>query len=172
MSTIIFEEKMRELVSLMPAFVDANGTFPINYDHGTEYVLNKYLILPRQETIYPLIWLIPAKNSEDIARNTITTKCRFVIAMKSLHVDKFNDFQFNNDFKKVLVPVYDNFRKLLTISGITMIEGNKIEYSLVPNYSVTEKDNKGLIVVWNAIVVDVVIKMDGRKCINKNLKFN
>lgn len=170
MSTLIFEEKMRELVALMPPFSDGNGSFPINYEHGTKNVLNKYLLLARTKTIYPLIWLIPTKNPLDLNRNTISNKSRFIIAMKSTDVDKFNDFQFNEDFKKVLIPTFDNFIKLLNISGITRIDNNSLVYELVPNFSMKD-DGKGLITVWNAITVDVTISMDGRACINKNLKF-
>lgn len=170
MSTLIFEEKMRELVALMPPFVDGSGSFPINYEHGTKDVLNKYLVLPRKKTIYPLIWLIPTKNPLDLTRNIISNKSRFIIAMKSSNVDKFNDFQFNEDFRKVLIPTFDNFIKLLNISGITRIDNNSLVYELVPNFSMLD-DGKGLITIWNAITIDITITMDGRQCLSKNLKF-
>jgi hypothetical protein len=170
MSTLIYEEKMRELISLMPDMVNPNGTFKINYEHGTADVLNKYLLLKKNKSVYPLIWLVPQKNPLDTVRNTITNRSRFIIAKKSEDVDKFNEHQFNTDFKNVLIPVFDNFVTLLNISGITTIDRNTLTYELKPNFSM-EDNGKGLITVWNAIVVDVTIRMDGRKCINKNLKF-
>jgi hypothetical protein len=58
---IVFEEKFRELISLLPNLEVENGSFSIRYDWGTLDVLNKFLILPENVSKYPLIWLITGK---------------------------------------------------------------------------------------------------------------
>jgi hypothetical protein len=167
---IVFEEKFRELISLLPNLEVENGSFPIRYDWGTLDVLNKFLILPENVSKYPLIWLITGKDTEDYISKTVTRKARFVIATRSNDVDQFNQTQYQTDFKNILIPVYSNLVTLLERSGITTIINQEIEKELIPNYSLNN-NGKGLITIWNAIVVDAEIEINGKYCINKNIKF-
>lgn len=166
---ISFEEKIRELVKQMPAFVDGNGSFPIRYDWGTEDVLNKFLLLKENVSKYPLIWLVTGSREHDRIINTVFSRARFVIATRSNKVDEFNEFQYQNDFTKVLNPTYDNFIKLLDRSSISTIVSDKHECEIVPNYSFSTS-NEGLITIWNAMVIDIDVEIDGRRCL-KQIKF-
>jgi hypothetical protein len=161
---ISFEEKIRELVKQMPAFVDGNGTFPIRYDWGTADVLNKFLLLKENVSKYPLIWLVTGSRVENRIRNTVDGKARFVIATRSNRVDEFNEFQYQTDYIKILNPVYENFIKLLERSGITTITSEDHDLEIKPNFSFNDKD--GLITIWNALVIDIDVKIDGNRCIN------
>lgn len=167
---IVFEEKFRELIALLPAHTQGAIEFPIRYDWGTIDVLNKFLILPENVSKYPLIWLITGKDTEDYISKTVTRKARFVIATRSNDVDQFNQTQYQTDFKNILIPVYSNLVTLLERSGITNILNQSIDKELVPNYSISNND-KGLIAIWNAIVVDAEIEINGKRCINNNIKF-
>jgi hypothetical protein len=168
---IVFEEKIRELINLMPDVKDAsNRSFKVRYDWGTTDVLNKFLILKENVSKYPLIWLVTGKDREDYIRNIVNRKARFVIATRSNNVDKFNEFQFKTDYTNILIPVYENFITTLERSGISSIVGYTVEKQLIPNYSVKEND-KGLIDVWNAIVIDLEIEIDGKKCLNENIRY-
>jgi hypothetical protein len=167
---IVFEEKFRELIALLPPHTEGIKSFPIRYDWGTIDVLNKFLLLPENVSKYPLIWLITGKDTEDYISKTVSRKTRFVIATRSNDSEQFNQTQYQTDFKNILIPVYTNLVTLLERSGITSIQNQTIDKELVPNYSL--KDNgKGLITIWNAIVVDAEIEINGRSCINKNIKF-
>jgi hypothetical protein len=166
---IVFEEKLRELISLMPNNVNVNGSFPIRYDWGTIDVLNKFLILKESASKYPLIWLVTSKDTDDLLRNRVTRKARLVIATRSNDVDGFNSKQYQTDYVNILIPVYHNFITLLNSSGISKIVESTIEKELKPNYSVND-NGKGLITIWNAIVLDLEIEInDG--CIKENIKF-
>jgi hypothetical protein len=165
---ISFEENIRELVKQMPAFVDGNGSFPIRYDWGTIDVLNKFLLLKENVSKYPLIWLATGVRTQDRIRNTVSSKARFVIATRSNKVDEFNEFQYQTDYTKILMPTYENFIKLLDRSSISEITGDNHECEFVPNYSFNNKD--GLITIWNALSLDIEVKIDGNKCIN-TIKF-
>lgn len=167
---IVFEEKFRELIALLPPHKQGLDIFPIRYDWGTIDVLNKFLLLPKTKSKYPLIWLITGKDTEDYISKTVTRKARLVIATRSNDVDKFNETQYQTDFKNILIPVYSNLITLLKRSGITTIMNQVIDKELVPNYSLKD-DGKGLITIWNAIIMDVEIEINGKRCINKNIKF-
>jgi hypothetical protein len=168
---IVFEEKMREIIGLMPCITDANNVkFEVRYDWGTIDVLNKFLLLKENKSKYPLIWLITGKDTEAYIEQKLTRKARFVIATRSNDVDKFNEFQYKTDFVNILIPVYENLITTLEKSGISRITDPTIDKELRPNYSF--KDNgKGLIYNWNAIVVDISIEIDAKRCLNTNIKY-
>lgn len=163
---IVFEEKIRDLVDLLPQW---NDTYKIRYDWGTIDVLNKFLSLKENKSKYPLIWLVTSKDTDDLLRNRVTRQARFVIATRSNNVDAFNSTQYQTDYKDILIPVYNNFVKVLNSSGISKIVNSTIDKELKPNYSVND-NGKGLIVVWNALVLDCEVEItDG--CIIQNIKF-
>lgn len=163
---IVFEEKIRELVSLMPEW---ENTHPIRYDWGTIDVLNKFLILKESVSKYPLIWLVTSKDTDDLLRNRVTRNARFVIATRSNDTDGFNAQQYQTDYLKVLIPVYNDFITLLNSSGISKIVNSSIDKELKPNYSVND-NGKGLITIWNAIVLDLEVELI-TGCIKENIKF-
>ena len=163
---IVFEEKIRELVKLMPAW---NQNYPIRYDWGTTDVLNKFLILEENVSKYPLIWLVTSKDTNDLVSNKVTRNARFVIATKSNDENGFNLQQYQTDYTGILIPVYENFIKLLNSSGISKIVNDSVDKELKPNYSVND-NGKGLITIWNAIVLDIEVELSDN-CINKNIKF-
>jgi len=163
---IVFEEKVRELIALMPQW---NGTHKIRYDWGTIDVLNKFLVLKESTSKYPLIWLVTSKDTDDLLRNRVTRNARFVIATRSNDIDSFNATQYQTDYINILIPVYNNFITLLNSSGISKIIDSKIEKELKPNYSIND-NGKGLITIWNAIVLDLEIELT-TGCIKENIKF-
>ena len=163
---IVFEEKVRELVALMPEW---ENTHPIRYDWGTIDVLNKFLLLKESVSKYPLIWLVTSKDTDDLLRNRVTRNARFVIATRSNDVDGFNSKQYQTDYKEVLIPVYNDFITLLESSGISKIVGSTIDKELKPNFSLND-NGKGLVTIWNAIVLDLEVEIID-SCIKQNIKF-
>jgi len=163
---IVFEEKLRELVALMPQW---NGTHEIRYDWGTIDVLNKFLFIPDSKSKYPLIWLVTSNSERDLLRNRVTRNARFVIATRSNDVDSFNAKQYQTDYKEIIIPVYNDFITVLNSSGISKIVGSKINENYTMNYSVND-NGKGLITVWNALVLDLEIELT-EGCIKENIKF-
>jgi len=159
---IVFEEKLRELIGLMP---DLNGTYPIRYDWGTVDVLNKYLTLPETVSKYPLIWLVTDSTKRDLLKSKVSRTTRLVIATMSNDVDGFNFQQYQTDYKYILLPTYENLIKLLNSSGVSKIIGNSIVEEMKPNYSFRD-NGKGLIDVWNALVIDLDIELT-EGCINQ-----
>jgi len=130
---IVFEEKLRELVALLPQW---NRTHDVRYDWGTIDVLNKFLVLKESKSKYPLIWLVTSKDTDDLLRNRVTRNARFVIATRSNDVDSFNAKQYQTDYKEILIPVYNNFITLLNSSGISKIVGSTIDKEYPLNLAV------------------------------------
>lgn len=175
---IAFEEKIREIVEQLPNHTEPKQptgftVWPIRYDWGTYEVLTKFLVLKENASKYPLIWLIndPLNDvtNEDWQGNIANRKARFILATRSTKPDEFNEYQWENDFTKVLVPVYDNFILGLKRSGNFSIVSELQAIGKAPNFSITK--NKGLITVWNAVTFTLDLRLDNRKCLNKNIKF-
>lgn len=162
---IVFEEKMRDLIELLPQH---NG-FTVRYDWGSQDVLNKSLLLKSTQNKYPLIWLVNNTVTYDRISNKSRSNTRLVFATQTDDKDQLNNFQYKTSYSNILIPVYENFIKLMDRSGITTIIGSDSEYQLRPNYSVNE-NGKGLITIWNALVLDIEIEIQGNNCIN-TIKF-
>lgn len=171
---ITFEETLGKLVKMIPNIIVNEIEYSVQYNWGTQEVLNKYLIKfasSNRNGIYPLIWLIVGKDNNDISAKTINRNARIVIATRSLNKDEFNEFQFQTYYKEILYPIQQNLIKVLQRSGISEIKEDSYVSEFVPNYSF--EDNKGtLIDTWNAIVlnIDITFQTD-YQCRLKQVKF-
>ena len=164
---IVFEEKLRELVELLPQTADG---FTIRYDWGTIDVLNKFLILPENKSKYPLIWLITGSDTDNFTTNSNNRKVKLVLATASNDVDQFNQVQYQTDYLNILLPIYKDLHTLFIKSGITTLIDDEITKEMTPNFSF-KKNDKGLIDVWNALFLEFELVIEGKKCINQNIKF-
>jgi hypothetical protein len=164
---IVFEEKLRELITLLPQTADG---FTVRYDWGTLDVLNKFLLLPESRAKYPLIWLITGSDTDNFTDKTNTRRVKIVIATASNDVNQFNEMQYKTDYVNILLPIYKDLHTVLVKSGITTLINDEITKELVPNFSFN-RNEKGLINIWNALFLDLELIIQGKKCINKNIKF-
>jgi len=164
---IIFEEQLQRITDILPPYVEGDNSFPIRYNWGTIDVLNKYLTLPESVAKYPLIWLSSEQeDTHDLKEPCVQRDARIIIATRSLNKEQFNQFQYQNDYDKVLQPICDNLIEYLVKSGIAIVDQNNIRVKRMPNYSLKEEGGK-IVDVWNAIVLDVNLKfVNVSKCIN------
>jgi hypothetical protein len=163
---IVFEERLGELVALLPPHINEGSTteFPIKYGWGTQDELNKYLALPRQDSPYPLIWLINGTDKENLSEGVVRRRTNLLIATVSDKQSEMNPFIYQTDYKDVLVPVVENLIQVFIQSGISQIIRNEIERQFLPNFSVRE--NNGQIDVWNVISLDLELAIFSNTCIN------
>lgn len=164
---IVFEEKLRELVALLPQTADG---FTVRYDWGTIDVLNKFLILPENKSKYPLIWLVTGSDTDNFTTNSNNRRVKLVLATASNDVDQFNQVQYQTDYLNILLPIYKDLHTLFIKSGITTLINDEITKEMKPNFSF-KNNEKGLIDIWNALFLEFELVIDGKKCINKNIKF-
>ena len=164
---IVFEEKLRELVAFLPQTADG---FTIRYDWGTIDVLNKFLILPENKSKYPLIWLVTGSDTDNFTNKSNNRRVKLVLATASNDVDQFNQVQYQTDYLNILLPIYKDLHTLFIKSGITTLIDDEIAKEIKPNFSF-KNNEKGLIDIWNALFLEFELVIDGKKCINKNIKF-
>ena len=174
---IVFEEQLGRIIELLPSITDAkSNVFPMNYNWGTIEVLNKYLLLPTNESKYPLIWLSTGSDENDLREPSVTRKARIIIATRSLNESELNPFQYQNDFSVILQPIVDNLLIGLSLSGISRYDDSNFNSERVPNYSVTyrkdleDKTKASQIDIWNAIVLDLNITFfNTSNCVRENI---
>lgn len=157
---IVFEEELGRIIKKIPPFVDAKSkSFDIVYGWGTIEVLNKKLALPESVSKYPLIWLgTDEEDTHDLRQPTVTRNAYIVIATRSLSVNEFPDYQYQNDFKVILQPILDSLISELRGDMFTTLTLETIKTSRKPNYSFTK--NQGITDVWNAIVFKAEIRFE------------
>lgn len=162
---IVFEEKLGEVMDLLPSIIDANGnSFKPFFNWGTQDVLNKYLTLPKNQGSYPLIWLVDGVDEGKTNNTSIIRDTRLILAMHSDKQDYFNPDIYQTDYKVILNPLLENVIKALEKSGVSEIQELKYKIEKHPNYSVTTQGEKSKTVdVWNAILFDCKIRLkDGK----------
>lgn len=167
---ITFEESLGKIVKLLPNVTIGVNNYPINYNWGTQELLNKYLIL-NKENSYPLVWLVVGRDSNDINNKNISRNARIVIATRSMNKEEFNEFQFQTYYKEILYPVQMNLIKALRMSGISQIVNEVYNSEFIPNYSF-ENSEGTLVDTWNAIVLNLEISfVTDYQCRVKQVKF-
>ena len=170
---IVFEERLGELVELLPDLTDASGnTFDIRYNWGTIDVLNKFLLLKESQSKYPLIWLSTEQDdSHNLNEPFVKRTARIIIATRSDKQDEFNPFIYETDYKLILQPIADWLVQALQQSGASILNGNTFRSRRVPNFSINNNGNQ-VIDVWNAIVIDAEITFNNiTNCLN-TINFN
>jgi len=158
---IVFEEKLGEILDLLPGIIDANGnTFKPFFNWGTQDILNKYLTLPKNQDTYPLIWLVPASDEAKTNNTSVVRDVELILAMHSDKQDYFNPEIYQTDYKVVLNPLLENVIKALEKSGVSEVQDLKYKYDKHPNYSVTIQGEKTKTVdVWNVIVLKCKLRL-------------
>lgn len=150
---IIFEDVIQEVVGQMP---DILGFQP-NFHGGNKGELNRYLKLKEQP--YPLIWLIPGRETHSIrGRDKMAMECRFVFATRELEHSQLNDYRWRNSFDKVLIPLFERFVEGIQKYNRTMFTSRDISVIKRPNYS--EADKHKTIDLWDAIQIDCTIEVN------------
>ncbi|QHB38887.1 hypothetical protein HWC92_gp59 [Flavobacterium phage vB_FspS_morran9-1] len=167
---ITFEESLGKIVQLLPDVTIGANDYSIKYNWGTQELLNKYLIL-NKENSYPLVWLVVGRDSNDINNKSISRNARIVIATRSMNKEEFNEFQFQTYYKEILYPVQMNLIKALRMSGISKIVNEVYNSEYKPNYSF-ENSEGGLVDTWNAIELTIEVSFDtDYPCRIKQVKF-
>ena len=167
---ITFEESLGKIVQLLPNVTIGVNNYPINYNWGTQELLNKYLIL-NKENSYPLVWLVVGRDSNDINNKNISRNARIVIATRSMNKEEFNEFQFQTYYKEILYPVQMNLIKALRMSGSCPLVIQVYNSEFIPYYSI-ENSEGTLVDTWNAIVLNLEISFDtDYQCKIKQVKF-
>ena len=167
---IIFEERLAEIVALIPDFEINGNSFKINYSWGTIDELNQFLTTADAQQKYPLIWLTIDPNRIDLRENTATRNATILIAIRS-EITELNPVIFNTEFKEVLNPITRNFIKAVTQSNISKFTNDRdIQMESLPKFSVNSNE-KQVIDIWNVNKLVAGIEINSNKCLKKTINF-
>lgn len=157
---IVIEHKLREIFGTIPEVLlhGSNVTVKPFFSWGDKLALDKY-IKGYQSNCYPLIWMLPSKETEDRRANTITTRCVFILATLETNVELYNAERYVNSYDNTLNPLNEYVKQSLDLSATTRIVNPKeIEQFKRPNYS-DEEDN-GTIDLWDAIRLEIEVEFN------------
>lgn len=165
---IIFEERIQELISILPQ-VDG---FPINFYWAKDMKdVNLFLSLKGQP--YPLIILVrsPEKLKNPKA-SEVTRKSRFILATAEHDINKLNTDRWQSSYKKILNPMAEIFLDALEGSTISRLHEG-IELDRVPNYAEATyrrgQDQDQQIDIWDTIVIDCTVSINNN-CLKPLIK--
>lgn len=168
---IVFEEQLGRLVEVLPSITDANSNlYTINYNWGTEEILNQYLKL-NGKLSFPLIWLETGEDTNDLREENVKRQANIIILNESQAPQEFNPYQYQYDFSLVLQPIANNLIQALEQSGISRFDDRNIRTKRVTKYSMREND-KSLIFICNAIVINAEITFSNVSSCLQTIKFN
>ena len=163
---IIFEERVQELINILPPISDGTNSFGINFYWAKDLKdVNAYLKVKDQP--YPLIILVRSREKL-ISRTSeeVTRKCRFIIATAERDVNKLNNDRWQSSYKNVLNPLASLFLDALERSTISRLHDG-IELDRVPNYADASKDNQ--IDIWDTILIDCTVSINNN-CLKPLIK--
>lgn len=135
---IIVEDKLKEIFEYLPAMKYEVGSvlsFKPVFGYGSQIELNKFLKSKEsdQSHPYPLIWLLyPYKELHK--RKEVDLEGMVLILATNTNSQMLNSERIDTNFKKVLIPLYDNVHAVLKRAvNVNLIE--ETEIIKFPNYS-------------------------------------
>lgn len=168
---IVFEEQLGRLIEVLPSITDANSnSYAINYNWGTEEILNEYLKL-NGKLSFPLVWLESGEDTNDLRDQSVKRQANIIILNETQAPQEFNPYQYQYDFSLVLQPIADNLIKAFEQSGISRFDDRNIKTKRVTKYSMREND-KSLIFICNAIVINAEITFSNLSNCLQQINFN
>lgn len=158
--------KLSEVFEQLP---EIDGCKP-NYKWGNDQHLNQLLKAYTNDptkAVYPLIYNVSNRTSQNEARKESELRLSLVIATRNNEKDLLNANRWATSYKNVLFPMVQNIVKCFYQAGIFMWDETLDLYEF-PNYG-NGKENK-TIDIWDALRMDLTITIQGDRCI-KTIKF-
>lgn len=155
---IIVEDRFAEVFAYIPDVQypgDVNAYAP-TFQYGDDKELNAFLKLHEAQNSkpYPLIWLLYPYTEKQLKTKVELPSVSFILAVDT-KTEMLNPERIKESYKKILIPMYDNFVKVITRNNIINIEHsfNVIKY---PNYSDDNStgDKNKTIARWDALKVN------------------
>lgn len=164
---IIFEERIQELISVLPPITEGEGesakAFPVNF-YWAKDIKDVNLYLSKKNQPYPLIILVrsPEKLKNRVC-SEVTRKSRFILATAERDINKLNTERWQSSYKNILNPLADTFLEALESSSISRLHDD-LELDRVPNYADVSmqagKDLENQIDIWDTIVLDCTVSIN------------
>ena len=155
---IIVEDRFAEVFNFIPdvQYPGAAESYTPIFKYGDDKELNTFLKYSesRNEKPYPLIWLLYPYVEKHQKNKVELPSVSFILAVDTTSA-MMNPERIEETYKKILIPLYDNFIAVLSKNNIINIEHNfnVIKY---PNYSDDNStgDKNKTISRWDALKVN------------------
>lgn len=169
---IIFEDEIAKIVDIIPSIFNIyDESIQPRFNWGTQDVLNKFIVVPENESKYPLVWLVDGgEETHTVANKRSQRDVKFVILKNSESPNDFNQFIYNTEFDKVLNPVAQNLITAFDQLAHTKIVNDTYKIRRYTNYSETVNKTKTLDIV-NAITLELTLELRSDRCTAKQIKF-
>lgn len=139
-NSIIVEDRFREVINYIPDVIYPGQStgFKPTFGYGADFELNKFLKMFNKP--YPLIWLLYPYLEKHTKTKVTLPSVNFILAVDT-KAAMMNQERIEETYKKILIPMYDNFRKVLTRNNIMNVK-HEFNVTKFPNYSNDNLDGK------------------------------
>lgn len=163
---VIVEEINTEVFNQLPM---RNGFKPV-YKWGNEHHLIKQLQLFDKEgkSAYPLIYQTSNRSEQNSTTKLASTDLVFILACRNLETDLLNENRWAMTYKNILYPLVADIENCFRKAGVYVWDGS-FTVEEFPNYG-NGKENK-TVDIWDALLFKTSIQIEGKKCVNSNIKF-
>lgn len=140
---IVVEDKLKAIFDYLPLmeYEVGSASFKPVFGYGDQMELNTFLKNKESDLTrpYPLVWLLyPYKELHK--KKVVELKDLVLILATNTNARLSNSERIQTNFKKVLIPLYDNvFTVLKRAVNISLIE--EVEIIKFPNYSGDNRDD-------------------------------
>lgn len=156
---IVIEDRLTELFSLIPEIQinSINSKKPV-FSWGEKEELNRWIEL-YDSSLYPLIWLLPSKDTHNLQSNLVEKNVSLIIATLETRDELLNPQRYKGSFQSVLNPLTDYVLQALENSSITrLVNPSNVDILKKPNYS--DREENGTIDKWDAVRIDCEVEFN------------
>lgn len=162
---IVVEERLQELFSQIPEIqLNSNNSNKPFFSWGKKEELNRYILNTDEKVLYPLIWLLPSEDTQNILSEYATRQAVFILATRETRDELYNPQRYQGSYKNTLNPLTSYVIQALQNSSITrIINPNDIKVFKEPNYS--DQGENATIDKWDAVRIECNVEINNN-CLN------
>lgn len=162
---IVVEERLQELFSQIPEIqLNSNNSNKPFFGWGKKEELNRYILNTDEKVLYPLIWLLPSEDTQNILSEYATRQAVFILATRETRDELYNPQRYQGSYKNILNPLTSYVIQALQNSSITrIINLDEIKVFKEPNYSDQEKN--ATIDEWDTVRIECNVEINNN-CLN------
>jgi len=154
---IVTEHNIRAIVGTIPSIQTSEGSVSPSFHWGDKSELARYLKV-KEDSVYPLIWLLPSSDDYSGNGQQVDKDCVFIIATRETRENMFNDERYINSFDTVLNPLTDYLIHGLDVSTISDLGDRDWSVTKFPNYA--EADKNYTIDLWDAVELTISVRFN------------
>ncbi|QIG62282.1 hypothetical protein [Tenacibaculum phage JQ] len=153
---IVVEDRIESIVNQFPAITINSTNFSCYFGFGNETELNRYITNSNSNN-YPLVWLLPSVDNQNINQGLVTKNVSIIIATLEVREDLMNPQRYGASFQYILNPLTDYLIQGLRNSSISRMVSEVVNVTKFPNYTQSEGS---VIDKWDAVRIDCEVEFN------------